>query len=190
MASESRDQIFGQHCTLWSTLVVVPGSPDADARAVCTVAEAADLLGGCTTQTVRNLLAKGLLSGQQVARGRRTNVWQVTIASIYKHLEQHGSPARQRRQAPPGTRLDDLERRLRTLEQTPAPRADQQPDLSNLQFANLRLLQIQESYERTVALLLAADDQRRRAQDGLAAIATDYRAVIEQFLLPPGPPTE
>lgn len=109
-------------------------------------------------------------------------------ASIQHHLEQYGSPARPRQPDSTTERFDAIERRLQRLEEASVQRRHDALDVTSLQFANLRLLQIQETYDRAVAMLVAADDDRRRAQEALAAITADYRAVIEQFLLPPTPP--
>lgn len=156
----------------------------------CQVAAAAERLGGCSEQTVRNLLARAELSGRRTTRGRRTNVWEVDIASIDRYLNRNGSPARHRSTHVTSQQLDEIERRLRRLESTPSAQGSRasSPDLVNLQFANLHLLQAQEGFDQVISLLLAADEQRRSAQQVLASIAAEYRSVIQQFHLPDAPP--
>lgn len=151
------------------------------------------MMDGCCPQTVRNRLADGELRGEQVARGRGNTMWRVEIRSVQEYLERCGSPARRRETtsiAPPDQEID---RRLRRLEQSvsseESPPGDQL-DRVNLQFANLRLLEIQEKYEHAMRLLSDADNLRRRAQDTLASISAEYRSIIEQFLLPGHPPGE
>lgn len=151
------------------------------------------MMDGCCPQTVRNRLADGELRGEQVARGRGNTAWRVEVRSVQEYLDRHGSPARRRETtsiAPPDQEID---RRLRRLERSASAAessADDQSDRVNLQFANFRLLEIQEKYEDAMRLLSQADDLRRRAQDTLASISAEYRSIIEQFLLPGRPPGE
>lgn len=166
----------------------MPSGNDQDDRAWCSVADAAPLLGGCSKQTVRNLLTRGELKGERVVQGRRTNVWRVDVRSIEQYLARNGSPTRDRPAVTIGDRLDEVELRLRRLEALPGGSPTASRDLVNLQFANLRLLQIQEGYDRALGLLLSADEQRRAVQDALVTIAAEYRAVVEQFHLPGSPP--
>lgn len=111
----------------------------------CQVADAAERLGGCSEQTVRNLLARAELRGRRTARGRRTDVWEVDIASIERYLDRNGSPARHRSTCAVTQQLDDIERRLRRLESTSSADGSRasSPELVNLHFANLRLLEVQ-----------------------------------------------
>lgn len=153
-------------------------------RQWCQVADAANRLGGCSAQTVRNLLARAELRGKRTARGHRTDVWLVNVASIDQYLNRNGSPARPRETHAEANRLDDIERRLRRLEATSAGTTRNSPGLVNLQFANLHLLQAQEGFDQVIGHLLAADEQRRSAQGALADIVTRYRSIIQQFHLP------
>lgn len=161
---------------------------DEDDQAWCSVAAAALKLGGCSTQTVRNLLDRGDLHGERVVQGRRTNIRRVDVRSIEHYLGQHRSPARGRRAETVEDRLTDVEARLQRLEALPPRSNSTIPDPVNLQFANLRLLQIQEGYNRALSFLLAADEQRRAAHDAVVAIAAEYRSIVEQFHLPDTPP--
>ncbi|WP_033261065.1 hypothetical protein [Amycolatopsis vancoresmycina] len=81
--------------------------------------------------------------------------------------------------------IDDLANRVRALEGHQIAAA---PDQVNLLYANLRLLEVQEEYDRALEAMLAADEHRRQALNSMRNVAGKYRAVIEQFHLPRTPP--
>lgn len=105
------------------------------------------------------------------------------------YLDRYGSPARPRPRSDSSVEApdDEVEERLRRLEDAVVP-STVQLDPVNLEFANLRLLQIHENYDRAVGLLLEADEYRRRAYEAIAATTAEYRAIVEQFMLPQRPP--
>lgn len=156
----------------------------------CTVKEAAALLGGCSAQTVRNLIHRGELHGDTDNWGQRP-VWKVHRESITDYLNRHGSPARAPASHKKQTagQLNDIERRLQRLEaEPPVTPTETRDDQVNLQVANLRLMQIHEDYHQALHEMLTADQHREQAVKLFAQVAADYRAALQQFHLPPGPP--
>jgi excisionase family DNA binding protein len=153
-----------------------------------TVGEAADVLG-CSAQTVRNRLRDGELEGHRVRRGKRSDIYMVRARSVRHHLETHGSAGRRPSQSTPSQgRLEELEARVHALELLLAQ--DAKGHAVNLRYANLRLLAIQESYGKAIRELSIVDEHRRQALELLEQAASEYRAVIEQFNLPSGPPAD
>lgn len=144
------------------------------------------MLGGCSEQTVRNLLLDNKLQGEQQPRGQRSTRWRVDVPSVHRYLALHGSPARHR-DVDRGRLLQDLDQRLRRIEERPQFE-ENHLDPVNLQFAVLRLMQIQEKYQSAVNLLMAADEQKSKANSILRSISNEYRAIIEQQILPSSPP--
>lgn len=81
----------------------------------CGVSAAAELLGGCTGQTVRNLIGRGEITARRQPRGSRF-VWKVSRASLETYRRRAGTPSRTRSELRPGEQLADFERRLTKLE--------------------------------------------------------------------------
>lgn len=160
----------------------------------CSVAEAASRLG-CTEQSVRNWIDSGRLQGFRVTVGQRTNIRRVVAASVEKHRQQHGPG---RASTASGGWRATVENRLAELEcdvsNASGPRktakTPETVDNVNLQFANMQLLQIHENYETALRESLVADSHRKAALEALTAAAAGYRAIVEQFHLPTGPPAE
>jgi excisionase family DNA binding protein len=165
----------------------VAEDPPSDRAERCSVAEAATRLN-CSEQTVRNLIKNGELSSSRVRRGRREDIHQVLIASIDEYITRNGPFQSRPSRAGADDRagyVRDLEERVQRLEnQSRGAGADQ----VNLQYANLRLMEIQEGYERALQEMLVADDHRRAALSALQQAAAEYRAILQQFHLPSVPP--
>jgi len=138
---------------------------------------------------VRNMLHDGRLQGRRTTSGQRANIWRVYVDSIDEFRRNHDDPGRTRAADALSERVTHIEQRLSRLEQerssTPTTGAEQ---LTNLRYANLRLMQISEDYERVMSQLLAADQYRQDLLSTLAKIAANYRAVVQQFHLPDVPP--
>ena len=150
------------------------------------VRDAATALG-CSPQTVRNWIRNGQLEAERISRGTRRDIYRVPRKSISAYVAAHGrlSDTRSTENAQAGSLIDDLFNRVSALEgcQTAA-----RPDQVNLLYANLRLLEIQEEYDRALEAMLAADEHRRQALNSMRNVAGKYRAAIEQFHLPQTPP--
>jgi DNA-directed RNA polymerase specialized sigma24 family protein len=164
----------------------MPGASSAEpAEGYCSVAEAAELLG-CSEQTVRNRLKTGALLGGRTRRGSRTDIHVVDRASVQTYLTEHGTSTRR---TPASQRLNDLAERVRRLEDG-ARASNSSVDPVNLQYANLRLMAINEEYENALREALTADEHRRNALAALQKVAAGYREIAQQFHLPIGPPAD
>ncbi|RSN49465.1 hypothetical protein DMC64_02560 [Amycolatopsis sp. WAC 04197] len=143
---------------------------------------------GCSPQTVRNWLRDGRLRGVRVSRGARSDIHQVLASSVEAYVSEHGRLSTPERPSADEVvdLVDNLVARVRAIE---SGQPSSSPDSVNLLYANLRLMEIHEEYDRAMAELLAADEHRQRAFDAMRKAAGKYRAAVEQFHLPPGPPS-
>lgn len=167
--------------------MVVAGDDSEAVDRWLSVRDAASALG-CSPQTVRNWIRDGRLEAVRVSRGTRSDIYKVLERSIRAHIAEHGrvSGTQPTRKDQVNDLAEALVHRVRALE---AHQAISTPDQVNLLYANLRLLEIQEEYDRALEAMLAADDHRRQALDSMRKVAGRYRAAIEQFHLPPTPPS-
>lgn len=166
--------------------VEVPGEHVGAGSRWLSVRQAASALG-CSPQTVRNWIRDGRLHGVRVSRGSRTDIYEVLEDSVEAQIAKTGrlSAERKPESARPSSLFAELSHRVRALEEHQSAPT---PDQINILFANLRLLEIHEEYDRALEAMLAADENRRRAVESMRKVASSYRAALEQFHLPPSPP--
>lgn len=181
-----RRVVFGTLCDAGVHNVVVAGRDSEAADAWLSVRDAAAALG-CSPQTVRNWIRDGRLQAERTSRGTRRDIYQVLERSISAYIAEHGrlSGAQSAENVQASDLINDLVNRIHTLEERQGAST---PDQVNLLYTNLRLLEIQEEYDRALEAMLVADEHRRQALNSMRKVASEYRAAIEQFHLPQTPP--
>lgn len=94
---------------------VTSAGPELNAARECGTGAAADLLGRCAGQTVRNLIERGEIAARQERRGSRF-VWRVDRDSVDDYQRRAGNSARTTPDAWLAEQIAALEQRLDILE--------------------------------------------------------------------------
>lgn len=97
---------------------MAPAEPEASTPRECRTGPTAKLLGGCTAQTVRNMIERGDITARQERRGSRF-IWLVDRDSIEDYQRRVGAPMQTTSEAPLSRKVANLEERLMRLENQP-----------------------------------------------------------------------
>lgn len=138
---------------------MVEGSGNAQ---TCSVSVAAQRLG-VTPQTVRNWVEKDRLKGWRELRGQR-RVWVIDAVDLEQRAAKHSGGSR----SATTERIERLEERVDQLEHL--LRAGSATDSVNVQFANLRLMEV--------------DERNADVIKELQRIVAVYRSIVQQAHLP------